>query len=369
MDKDPYKRQSRTSLTARLVEISSGHKEAEGSNDKVPANAASSVSSSGDSTEGNPEVEVNTSLNSKHEVCYLPSVKRDVPYQGKVMYLTQEEIQQKCRPSKFNTRSAEHISMADVLDIYPSIAESKVNKKAAVGMVRGDYISIAEGLRRMFCISTGPADSVFKVEVYSDVDWEDELAHARVADIYSKPGPLDEGEKFNALIEQSKEEAKRLNDRTKVLTKAKVAKMYEVSEGMVTETTNFTKIPKYIIDCLPGYRFVTYKWLREVYKLRERFDDEMVKQKLKQLRDQNSTVVYDDLGAAEEASKVIRSQILKVLSTKQQPAKQTESDNPWYLLEMDGVSVNRRQQVILDLKTLDEKVQRKIIDVLENHND
>lgn len=233
----------------------------------------------------------------------VASIVNAVPYQGELKRLTKKEVQDLCEPSIFNTRSYENLTMASVVDIFDDIRETKGNETLAKGVWKDGKIHVLVGLRRMFCV-LNLNDALYNIVVVKDMHKDDQRHLARAEDTYNKPGILDLGFKVRKIRDDSKATS------GKAMSYSDIASELGFSKGKVVEAANFTKIPDWIINKFPGFRYISYKWLRQVAKYEEYFN--VAKPKLAKL-DLPEKTTFDSVDAAQAHANFIATKIKAVL--------------------------------------------------------
>jgi ParB/RepB/Spo0J family partition protein len=190
----------------------------------------------------------------------IPSPCREgVTLLFKAEIIKSNEIADKTYKSPFNTRSAEHISEASLLDILPSIRSQKRNTQPALGAKGANgMIEIIAGLRRSKSVALVD-DAEFVIFTCENMNDEEKRHFALTSDIYKAPCHIDVGVTIKNFIANAKEQGDKI-------TYADAAKIYEISVGKVSEVMGFAELPNELFTLFPTLDDIGYRFLREVVK-------------------------------------------------------------------------------------------------------
>ena len=167
--------------------------------------------------------------------------------------------------SVYNQRSAaaEHLTRADVNDIFDDIKATKGNTFEVLGVRDGDKIELLAGLRRTFCCSL-LADSQLQIKIFANLNDAEKRHYAIASDQYTQPNAVNRGFALIALEASLKAQGKDASTK-------ELAKIYGISTGSVSEYKSYAQaLPKGLYALFPGLSFIEVRFLRRMLSYKER---------------------------------------------------------------------------------------------------
>ncbi len=287
----------------------------------------------------------------------VPSPAGDRDIFATAHVIKSSEINDQTKKSPYNTRSAEHLSLASVLDIFPEIKSAKKNSVPAIGYKDGDIIYILAGMRRSYCVSM-LKDGEFHIHLYEGLTEEEKKKLAKRSDEYSKPTKVDLG--FSLIAYRKASEDK--------VTLDDISEAFEISTGQASEVMNFTKLPDSLFDLFPSLTCISYTFLRDAIKAKKEDEDKLLKA--------ISTVSKFDVDSDDTLETVrtkavkLESEILGLLQGKKAKRKQPPKPSMWDdLKEVKGIKATKAANGSLALKftskSLTEEKEKLLLDFIK----
>jgi ParB/RepB/Spo0J family partition protein len=301
----------------------------------------------------------------KGDTSSIPSPCREgVTLLFKAEVIKSSEIKEKTFKSPFNTRSADHLSEASLLDILPSIRSQKRNTQPALGAKDANgMIEIIAGLRRSKSVSLVD-DAEFVIFTCENMNDDEKRHFALTSDIYKAPCHIDVGVTIKNFIANAKEQGNKV-------TYAEAAKVYEISVGKVSEVMGFAELPNELFMLFPTLDDIGYRFLREVVK--------HAKVNMKSVRDAIQLATKEDfrLSIEQVENSALRDSTVKDLqnflleSIKASKTKQNDdsSQSLWAdLPETKGVKISilksGKAKISIDESKLSDELSKELLKLL-----
>lgn len=190
----------------------------------------------------------------------IPSPVHDgVEHVFKMVAIDSDDIQGKTYKSPYNKRSADHLTLAAVLDIFTGIQRDSRNTHPAIGCYdESGNIEILAGMRRRFCVSLLD-DGKFFILVADKLDEKEKAKMAITSDEYEEPTVIDIGFSICELKQQKAEKGQSIN-------REELAEIFDISTGKVSESVAFASLPSDLFSLFPSLSSISYRFLRQAVK-------------------------------------------------------------------------------------------------------
>jgi ParB family chromosome partitioning protein len=275
------------------------------------------------------------------------------------------DIEKKTFKSPTNKRSERHITIASVMDILPEIREQGRNAVPAYGVEHKDgRIEVLAGMRRrksvmltengVFVILVAPADQV---------SIADRQSLTSTADTYEEPSVVDLG---FSMLEMKRNSNEKLNQE-------KLAELFEVSTGRVSEAMSFAeKLPDDLYSLFPSLGAISHRFLRDCLKLYKEAEQAFRIQLDKAIRDGLRITVDEDTTKddVKNATKQLEAKLLAFFKADKPVTEKASTNSVWdnkSLKKGASVKVAKTGAVTLKLdKNIDAATQKKILKLLQD---
>jgi len=196
--------------------------------------------------------------------------RSEVQLKFKMMCIDSSDLDSKTHKSTYNKRSAGHLGLASVLDIFPEISTNGFNTHPAIGEIdKHGNIGVLAGMRRREAVSLVESGK-FYIQVCSELTEDEKKAYASTSDVYDEPTVLDFGYTLKDYISDSSE-------RGQVVTYDELATIFKASKGKVSEAIRFTELPIEFINLFPSLKSIGYRYLRDALKLHKSLKKDFIK--------------------------------------------------------------------------------------------
>ncbi|MCG7550925.1 hypothetical protein [Pseudoalteromonas sp. Of7M-16] len=275
------------------------------------------------------------------------------------------EIAEKTFKSPTNKRSEQHITIGSVMDILPEIREQGRNSVHAYGVEHQDgRIEVLAGMRRRKCVQlTENGVFVILVAPADQVSHSDRKSLTSIADTYEEPSIIDLG---FSMLEMKRNSQEKLNQE-------KLAELFEVSTGRVSEAMSFAeKLPDDLYSLFPSLGAISHRFLRDCLKLYKEAEQAFRGQLDKAIRDGLRITVNEDTSKDDLklATKQLETKLLAMFKSDKPVQEKTSSKSVWDdkpLKKGASVKVAKSGAVTLKLdKHIDEATQKKILKLLQD---
>lgn len=191
----------------------------------------------------------------------IPSpVHEGVEHVFKMVVVDSNDIEGKTYKSPYNKRSADHLTLAAVIDIFTGIQRDGRNTHPAIGCYDKDgNIEILAGMRRRFSVSLLD-DAKFYVLVADNLDEKEKAKMAITSDEYEEPTAIDIGFSICELRQAKVEKGESIN-------REELAEIFDISTGKVSESVAFASLPSDLFSLFPSLSSISYRFLRKAVKL------------------------------------------------------------------------------------------------------
>ncbi len=280
-------------------------------------------------------------------------------YVFKLIKVHSSKIPTSVTVSSLNPRNQQHLSLADVSDLYPLIKAEKGNTFPVRAVGTKDELTILEGSRRSYCVSK-IEDAYLNVLLTPEMDLKDQAHIATIADIYRKPTTID------VALHIEKEG---LQDKSH----QQIADMLKISKTTAFNAKKILSIPQELYSLFPGLSYITVRFLTslkgkedelgEIINACSAFTEHMTPDELEQHN--SGTLLNSDIYT--KAAKAVEKEITEYIK---KPSKQFELP-PSYapLASVKGVKIatNASGEVKLTLsKELAEGKAEQLRAILES---
>jgi hypothetical protein len=261
-----------------------------------------------------------------------------------MLVLPSSEISAKTIKSQYNKRSKKHLTRAAVNDILPEIAELKRNTQYVKAVeVDGKY-EILEGVRRTTAVSYVPDGKLYML-VAKSLNEEEKRHYAQMSDVYREPTQLDIG--YSAL--EIREQYKQQND---VIRDFKLAEMFGVSTGKMSEAITSASLPDSLIYLFPALEFIQVRFLRQIIawiKVNELAKFEEIIKLFEQLPEDDKNIQRESVSLQKKILKRLAASVAKEIEYSPAAGLFAHID----VIDGIGLSVKPTGEVLLTIDTND----------------
>ncbi len=286
----------------------------------------------------------------------IPSpVHEGVEHTFKMIAIDSDDVKNKTYKSPYNKRSADHLTLASVIDIFTAIQRDKRNTHPAFGCYDKDgNIEILAGMRRRFCVSLLD-DGKFYVLVADKLDEKEKAKLAITSDEYEEPTVIDIGFSICELKQSKAEKGEAIN-------REELAEIFDISTGKVSESVAFASLPSDLFSLFPSLASISYRFLRQAVKL-HKASEQQFRAVIDDAIRSSMRVTYgagDSKADIKERCKNLESEILAMAAPKK-PTK--EPVTRWRKVkESKGVNVSVSAKGVVSLKIDESKADKETID-------
>lgn len=259
-----------------------------------------------------------------------------------MLVLPSNEIPAKTIKSQYNKRSKKHLTRAAVNDILPEISELKRNTQYVKAVEIGGKYEILEGVRRTTAVSYVPDGKLYML-VAKSLSEEEKRHYAQMSDVYREPTQLDIGYSALEIREQYKQQGDVIRD-------FKLAEMFAVSTGKMSEAIASASLPDSLILLFPALEFIQVRFLRQVIawiKVNELDKFGEVIKRFEQLSEDDKNIQRESVTLQKKILKELAASVAKEVEFSPATTLFTHID----VIDGIGLSVKPTGEVLLSIDT------------------